>query len=549
MSALEQGSSTVKGARSVIGRFTYRRVLRGALILGLFAGLENVLQGFGIAAAYPSLAQRERIVHDLASNPALGVLYGDAHSNIASTAGYMVYRTSALLAVVAGVWGLLTATRMLRGQEEDGRWEVLLTGATTARRATRDTLLGIGLAIGAAYLVAVAIIATAGASNKIGISLTASLFYGLALLISAVLFATIGALTSQLAATRRRAVLYGLLPLVGLYVLRAIGNVARGLAWLKDVTPFGWVDRLHPLVDPRPIWLVPLVLATAFCMVVALYVAGRRDLGESLVADTATARPRYRLLRSPLGVSFRMGRGTLFGWLLGSVAMSAIIAGVAKTAAQSLADSSSLSGAVTKLSGGTTASLATAFLSIGGYFTATILMVMVITGFGAVREEEGRGRLDNFLVGTVSRSRWLAGRLVLLAAAAVAICLLSSLSVWAVAAAQGVSVDEAKLVIGGLNVLGPVILLLGAGTLLYGLRPRWVTPVLYVWLAWSFTADIVASVMKLSKAALNTSLLHQIALTPAAEPKWSTVALLTVSGVVLAAIGAVAFQRRDLVVE
>jgi ABC-2 type transport system permease protein len=532
-----------------VRRFTFRRVLRGALILGVFAGLENILQAFGIVAAYPNLAQRERIVHDLASNPALGLLYGDIHANIASVAGYMVYRTSVLLAVVAAVWGLLTATRMLRGQEEDGRWEVLLTGSTTAVRATRDTLLGIGLALGVAYVLTVAIIAGAGASPKVQVSLTASLFYGLSLLASAALFAGIGALTSQLAATRRRAVLYGLLMLVGLFVLRAVGNVASSLVWLKDVTPFGWIDRLHPLTDPRPIWLLPLFLLTAACVVSALLLVTRRDLGDSVIAEPSTARPSYGLLGTPLGVSFRLSRGTLLGWLFGSVAMSAIFAGVAKTAAQSLQDSGSLSGAVSKLSGSATASLATAFLSIAGYFVATILMVMVITGLGAVREEEGLGRLENFVVGDVSRTRWLAGRLLLLAGGSVVICLVSSLAVWAIAALQGVDVDAPRLIIGGLNVVGPVLLLLGVGTVLYGLRPRLMTGLLYAWLAWSFTADIVASVVKLNKLVLNTSLLHQIALTPAADPKWSTFAILVVSGVLLMVFGSWALERRDLLAE
>jgi ABC-2 type transport system permease protein len=536
-------------SRGVIRRFTFRRTLRGAIIFGLFAGLENIAQAFGIVAAYPTAAQRVQVIHGLSSNPALGLLYGDPHGNIASAAGYMVYRTSMLLAVVAGVWGLLTATRMLRGQEEDGRWELLLTGSTTAVRATRDTLLGFGMTLGIAYLLTVLIIAGAGSSSKVQVSLAGSLYYGLALLASAVLFAAVGALTSQLAATRRRAVLYGLLLLLVCYSLRAIGNVASSLVWLKDITPFGWIDHLRPLGDAQPMWLLPLGLTAALCAAGALIIAGRRDLGDSVVADKTTARPHLRLLGSPLGLSLRMSRGLLLSWLLGSLLMSAIVASIAKTAAQSLVGTSSVSGAIAKLSGGATTNLELAFLSISGYLVATILMVMVITGLGSVREEEGRGRLDNFLVGVVSRTRWLSGRLLLLATTSLAICLLSSVVVWLVAMSQQIQVDAVKLVFGGLNVLGPIFLMLGVGTMLYGLWPRLTTTVLYAWLAWSFTADIIASIVKLNKAILNTSLLHQIALTPAADPKWSTFAILSLSGMALMILGTLAFQRRDLIAE
>ena len=40
-----------------------------------------------------------------------------------------------ILSVIGGVWALLTATRLLRGEEEEGRWELLLTGQTTRLRA------------------------------------------------------------------------------------------------------------------------------------------------------------------------------------------------------------------------------------------------------------------------------------------------------------------------------------------------------------------------------------------------------------------------------
>ncbi len=38
------------------------------------------------------------------------------------------------LMVLGAVWGLLTATRLLRGEEDAGRWELLLAGQTTRER-------------------------------------------------------------------------------------------------------------------------------------------------------------------------------------------------------------------------------------------------------------------------------------------------------------------------------------------------------------------------------------------------------------------------------
>ena len=52
----------------------------------------------------------------------------------------------ALLVIVGAIWGLLTATRLLRGEEDAGRWELLLTGRTT--RGGRPLQALGGLAVG-----------------------------------------------------------------------------------------------------------------------------------------------------------------------------------------------------------------------------------------------------------------------------------------------------------------------------------------------------------------------------------------------------------------
>ena len=46
--------------------------------------------------------------------------------------------------LLGAVWGLLTSTRLLRGEEDGGRWELLLAGRTTRRRAAAQALAGLG---------------------------------------------------------------------------------------------------------------------------------------------------------------------------------------------------------------------------------------------------------------------------------------------------------------------------------------------------------------------------------------------------------------------
>ncbi len=533
----------------VIQRFTARRVLRGALLFGVFAVVESLAQGIGIVAAYPDAAARATVIDTLATNPALGIFYGDPHAGISSPAGYMVYRTLIILSLIGAVWAILFITGMLRGQEENGRWELLLTGGASARWATADTLIGTGIGLGIAYVLMSLLLMAGGHSHRFQLPAGGCLFYALALIAAPALFVAVGAVASQLAATRRRAVLYAVGVLIVVAALRAVGNTVGAVAWLKNITPFGWIDALHPFVTPQPLWLLPLAVLTAACVAIALVLAGARDMGTSLIADTDTAKPKLRLVRGQLGFTVRLTRSVLLGWLAASVGLSALVAAIDKTVVQSLTGSGRLGHAISTLTGNPTATLEKAYLSAGGWFMVLLLLIMMTTMLSSLRDEEASGRLDSFVAGTVSRAHWLSARLAIMVAGAVVITMSTNFVVWAIAALQGIHVSLSTLVFGGLNILGPVAFLLGFGVLLFGLWPRLAALAMYLAIGWSLTIDILVSLIKLNKVLTDASLLHYIALVPAATPKWDEFAALVLSGIVLGAAGMLAFRRRDLQAE
>ena len=542
-------AAVIPGAKNIIRRFTLRRIALGATIFGLFAAIESVSQGLGIVTAYPNVAQRAKVVYGLADDAALGLFYGDKHADIISGGGYMVYRILPVLALVGAIWGLLFITKMLRGQEENGRWELLLAGQSSAAKATAKTIMGAGAGVVIAYVFLAITLILVGRSSKFTLSPGGCLFYSLAVIAGAAVAMGIGAITSQLAATRRRAVLYGLMPILLFFALRSVGNVVDSLAWLKNLSPFGWIDKLHPFYHSQYMWLLPLAIAVLACCATAIVLSGKRDMAESFIADSDSAKPRFRLLGSQFGFDFRLTRNVMLGWLFTSVMLAALIAAIDKTVAKSLAGTGSLTKSVSKLTGNPHAQFEIAYLSAASYFVVIILMIMITTGLGAAREEEASSRLDNFVSGTVSRRHWLGMRLVLLVCGAIGITLLSSLVVWALANAQGIHTSIVTMLFGGLNVLGPVIFLLGFGVLLFGLLPRVTTIAMYALIGWSFTIDIVAAVFKANKSVVDTSLLHYVSLVPAANPRWGAFTLLTIAGVVLTCVGMVAFQKRDLEVE
>jgi ABC-2 type transport system permease protein len=112
-------------ARLVVGTAA-RLVRRGALVVSAVSG---VLTAF-VAAEYRSTfsgAVSAASLEVLAQNPAIRTLFGPPVA-LDDPGGFTVWRTGTVVAVLVGVWGALAATRVTRGEEEAGRWDLLLAG-------------------------------------------------------------------------------------------------------------------------------------------------------------------------------------------------------------------------------------------------------------------------------------------------------------------------------------------------------------------------------------------------------------------------------------
>ncbi len=527
--------------------FGFKQTIKSSLIIGLLAGVLLSVQGFGYVAVYPDQKSRASFAASLQSAPALGILYGES-KNLISPAGYMIYRAGPIMALVGSVWGLMAATKLLRGQEEDGRWEIITGSRVSARQATGHVLLGFGGSIILAFLVTTGMAAVAGLSPDINLSPATSLLIALAIFLPTLLFIAIGCVTSQLSVSRRRAVTFGLAPLVVLFSLRSIANSVSDLYWLKNLTPFGWADMISPVISPMIGWVWPFILLSLIAVGISLYAVGKRDLGAGLIRESDHAKPHFFWLGSANQLAARQHVVVFAGWGLAALTISGIIAGISDIAVHSLTDSPSFRGALAKLSGSVT-DLKIAFLGAGMILLAMLLLIMIASSINSIRQEEAKTYLDNLLTQPKRRSSWLIGRLVLILSATTIIVLSCGLLTWLIARLQGLSLDLVTMLLVSIALSGTAILTLGIGTFFYGILPRFASTSVYIIVVWSFLIDLLESIVTLNPLIVNSSLFHYIATSPNATPDWATFGWLALIGVVLAIIGTVFFIKRDIVSE
>lgn len=518
-----------------------RKAVRSGVVWGyLFAAyVAGSISGF--ALTYKTQAARQQLARSLGSNIGLQALIGPAR-HIDTVAGFASWRTSVTLSVIGGVWGLLASTRLLRGEEEAGRWELLLAGQTTRRRAGALGLAG--LAAGWLVVLALTTLATVvdGRTVHPALAPAACVFYAVSVTCGAAMFLAVGALTSQLARTRRRAATMAGAVLGAAYVIRLVADAGTSLGWLRWASPLGWVEELRPLVGTNLLPLLPIAAFTGAVSDMAVRLAGARDASDGVLPESDTAPARTRLLQSSAGLGLRLLRPAAVAWLAAVAGIAFVEGIVAKGAAGAV--TGSMQKALDRL--GSRSAGEAAYLGLSFLLTAIALTFVAAGQAGANREEEASGRLDHLLVRPVGRWSWLGGRLAIEAAILVALGLLAGLATWVGAASQHGGVAFHSIVEGGLNAAPPALFLLGAATLIHGAVPRLVAPLTYGLIGWSFLIEFVGSVTSISHWVLDTSLLYHLAPVPAAPPRWGSAAAMVALGAAGAAVGAVLFRRRDL---
>jgi ABC-2 type transport system permease protein len=532
-------------AASIVSWITAKRAMRSAVVWGLLFGVLVLNEALSYHKSFPTPQSRETFAHTLGANSAMEAIIGPAR-RVDTIGGFVAWRMFGLMIIVGAIWGLLTATRLMRREEDAGRWELLLAGRTTRRHATAQALVGLTAGWLVLWTVTAVFTVIAGSSTTVGFSISSSLFYVTAAMLSAAVFLALGALATQLAPTRRQANGLGAAAFALFYLIRMVADSGTGLAWMRWASPLGWIENLRPLTGSDPLPLLPIALLAAVAAGLAVVLAGRRDLGAAALAPRRNPRARTRLFGGAKMLVAQLERWVALSWVAGLGVLALLFGVVARSAASGNVAVNAIEDQLRRL-GAHPASAVSAWVGYEFIFLAALLAFAATGQVAALRSEEAEGRLDNLLARQVHRGAWLLGRLGFAFAFVLVAGLAAGIGGWIGVAARRSDVSVGSMLQAGFNVAIPALFVLGLGTVLYGLVPRLAAPVLYMLVLWSFLVEIIGSSITSNHWLLDTSVLTHLGPVPAVSLNWTAVGALIGLGLLGAAVGAAAFGRRDLV--
>ncbi|HEY5155533.1 MAG TPA: hypothetical protein VIJ47_12405, partial [Acidimicrobiales bacterium] len=131
----------VSGGRidAAIAARSFHQVWIGATACAVGFGLTVAATAVSYVSTFPTEASRQQLAAVTGTDSGLAVLLGPI-TGVGTVGGYTVYKIFLFLTTVGALWALLAATRLLRGEEDAGRWQLVLAGGTRPARATLATL-------------------------------------------------------------------------------------------------------------------------------------------------------------------------------------------------------------------------------------------------------------------------------------------------------------------------------------------------------------------------------------------------------------------------
>ena len=525
------------GGVRAVARLTVRLTRRGALVMAVAVGAETAVEAMSYQAAYPDAASRAALA-SFGDDPAIRIMAGVPHA-VDTIGGFVNWDAGWILQVLVAVWALVTAARLLRGDEDTGLAELVMAGPFRASRALVSQVL---VLVAECALMGAAVVAALVAS---GAAWFGAILFGTVIAGFGAVFVGVGAVLAQILGSRSRAAGWTAAVLAFSFVLRMVANSADSRAWLGWLTPLGWMDQLHPFGDNRwPVVAVPVAVTVAL-VAIAVGLRRRRDTGAGLLTERASRRSNPRLLGSPIAFAWRTNAGTLVAWTVGLAVWGLTVGLLTRSVVDFVGEDEGYRELLASI-GMDTSDVANAYVALVAVVIGVIIALFTAWRIGAARAEEASSRLEHLVIRPVLRWRWLGGHVLLTLVSVLGLSAVAAVAMW-----LGGLVTDADLSAGDafaaiFNTVPAVIVFGGLAVLVFGVAPRLTTALSASIVIVAYVVQLVGPALDWPELVLGLSPFHHLEVVPV-DPFGTTAAIVMVAiGVLAAGVGMVVFERRDL---
>jgi ABC-2 type transport system permease protein len=303
---------------------------------------------------------------------------------------------------------------------------------------------------------------------------------------------------------------------------------------------------MHPF--SKEYWWVLGLFPLAFVLFsgIAFILNSKRDVGLGMLSARPGPAKASSGLLSPIGLAWRLQKGTLIGWTVG-IAVMGITVGMVAEEFKNLFTENDGAGEFLETIGGT------------GTFTDILfaamfsLMAIVIAAYGIqallrIRSEEASGKVELVVGAAVSKPRWMLSHIACAFGGIVVLSIVFALTtaVSYILIADGQWSLVPKLLEAAFVYIPAILTLASVAIAIFGLLPRAAIAIAWSSLAICLLLAQFGELLKLPAWALNVSPFTHTPTAPTEAITAQPLLILSGIAILLLAIGLASFRRRDL---
>lgn len=497
----------------------------------------TIIVPISFSKLYPTQPERD-VMAETMKNPAMTAMVGQGDLADYTIGAMTAHQMLLLTAVAVAIMNILLVARNTRGEEEDGRLEML-----QALPVGRFSFLSAVLLVScvANFLLSVVCGVVLFVLGIESMDFAGSFLYGGILGAAGIFFAGVTALFAQLSESSRGTIGSSLTVLIIAYLIRAMGDIENEtISWFS---PLGWVTKVKAYSDNDWLPLVIMIGVTGILFLLGLYLNGIRDLSAGFFTPKPGRKNASFYLQSPIGLIWRLQRTGTIAWAVGMLLLGLSYGSVLGDLEAFFAGNDMLEQLVASKQG----------FSLTEQFIPMLMIVIVLFGtipplmaVNKLYREEKKNRIEQLLSRCVSRNKLMASYFVLSAANAFTMISMAAIGLWAagtVVMEDGFSFVE---IYGAALVYYPAILvMISLAVFLMGTVPK-ANIFIWMYVLYSFIVLYLGGLFQFPEWVEKLSPYGWIPRIPVEDFHVTTIALLTVMAAVIAFTGFIGYNKRDI---
>lgn len=497
-----------------------------------------------VAAFYPEVYgddQSRQAASMTMDNPAMVAMLGpgyEVEAYVHSIGTMFANEMLLFTAIAVAIMSILLVGRATRGEEEDGRVE-MIRALAVGRLSYASAVM---IVIVSTHVLLALLTGIGLASLGIeGIHAEGSFLYGSILGATGLLFAAFTAVFAQLTETSRGTTMFSFMLLIIAYLVRAIGDVSSDtLSW---ISPLGWSVRTGVFAE-NDWWPVLLSIIVAILFgAAAIYLHSIRDLGSGFIAARKGNTHASTFLQTTLGLTFRLQQTNIIAWAIGLFALSSSFGAILGDLETYFADIELMQAFVEVDSDYT---LTEQFITLLMAIMSLISLVPAVMVVLKLKAEETKNLTENFYSRAVSRTRILASHSFLAVVVSFLMQSLVALGLWSV---SGTVMDEAlsfSTTFASAYVYLPAIwAVIGLVILLVGAFPK-LTGLIWLYVVYCFVVVYLSGLLDFPDWMNNISVFEHVPQIPVDDGNTIALIILTLIAIVLMVVGFTGYNKRDI---